>query len=51
MAWASKLHSDTVLQQWRALSRMLSSNAREINLDGVHLDIAQVVCVSRFVST
>lgn len=51
MASGYKLHSDTILQQWQTLNRLLSSNGREVDLDGLHLDIARVVCVSRFVST
>lgn len=51
MAAVYKLHSDTILQQWQTLSRLLSSNGRKVDLDGLYLDIAQVVCVSRFVST
>lgn len=51
MASGYKLHSDTILQQWQTLNRLLSSNGQEVDLDGLHLDIAQVVCVSRFVST
>lgn len=46
-----KIHSDVVLQQWQMLNHLLSDTTRQVNIDGLHLDISQVICVSRFVNT
>ena len=44
-----RLHSDIVVSQWEKLDRLLNKDIL-ISLDGLNLDVVDVVCVSRLVS-
>ena len=50
MFHSNNLLTSTVIRQWKQMRFVLGDGDSRVDLDGLNLDIAQIICIARSVS-